>query len=230
MAAWNAGIVVVAAAGNSGPDAMTIGVPGNTPYVITVGSMSNNGTPNQPSDDFLAPFSSTGPTHEGFVKPDIVAPGAKLVGLAPPTSFLAAQFPAQVMKTGHFYMSGTSQSAAVISGVVALALQVNPLWTPDEVKCKVMSSGRTAVKPDGSLAYSIFQQGAGLVDAPTAVLYSNATGCANVGMDITADLAGTQHYGGPANRDADGNFYIMDVRNGENFGAVNADGYLWNTC
>ena len=45
MRAWQAGIVVVAAAGNTGPDPMTIGVPGNVPYVITVGAMSDNYTP-----------------------------------------------------------------------------------------------------------------------------------------------------------------------------------------
>ena len=42
MAAWQAGIVVVASAGNTGPDAMTIGVPGNVPYVITVGAVSDS--------------------------------------------------------------------------------------------------------------------------------------------------------------------------------------------
>ena len=68
MAAWKAGIVVVAAAGNSGPGAMTIGVPGNVPYVITVGALTDNYTPYNPTDDRLASFSSTGPTYEGFVQ------------------------------------------------------------------------------------------------------------------------------------------------------------------
>ena len=45
MAAWQAGIVVVASAGNLGPDPMTIGVPGNVPYIITVGAMTDNFTP-----------------------------------------------------------------------------------------------------------------------------------------------------------------------------------------
>jgi serine protease AprX len=45
MAAWQAGIVVVAAAGNSGPSPMTIDVPGNVPYVITVGALTDNYTP-----------------------------------------------------------------------------------------------------------------------------------------------------------------------------------------
>ncbi|HYM27377.1 MAG TPA: S8 family serine peptidase, partial [Steroidobacteraceae bacterium] len=38
MAAWAAGVVVVAAAGNRGPEPMTVGVPGNVPYVVTVGA------------------------------------------------------------------------------------------------------------------------------------------------------------------------------------------------
>jgi serine protease AprX len=53
MAAWQAGIVVVASAGNDGPDPMTIGVPGNVPYIITVGAMSDGYTPTTPDDDYL---------------------------------------------------------------------------------------------------------------------------------------------------------------------------------
>ena len=69
MATWQAGIVVVAAAGNAGPAAMTIGVPGNVPYIITVGAMTDNYTPSDPTDDELASFSSAGPTYEGHLKP-----------------------------------------------------------------------------------------------------------------------------------------------------------------
>ena len=53
MAAWAAGIVVVTSAGNTGPEPMTVGVPGNCPYVITVGAMSDNYTPEILTDDFL---------------------------------------------------------------------------------------------------------------------------------------------------------------------------------
>ena len=81
MAAWKAGIVVAASAGNSGPDPMSIGVPGNNPYVITVGAMTDEYTPNDPSDDRLTSFSAAGPTYEGFVKPEIVAPGGHMTAL-----------------------------------------------------------------------------------------------------------------------------------------------------
>ena len=62
MAAWEAGIVVVASAGNTGPAPLTIGVPGNVPYVVTVGAMTDNYTPADPGDDVLASFSAAGPT------------------------------------------------------------------------------------------------------------------------------------------------------------------------
>ena len=63
-----------------------------------------------------------------------------------------------------------------------------------------MAAARPAVDDDGGLAYSIFQQGAGLVNAYDAV-YSTASGCANRGLDIDADLAGVEHYAGLARPD-----------------------------
>ncbi len=81
MKAWKAGIVVVASAGNGGPNPMTIGVPGNVPYVITVGAMTDRYTPSDGTDDKLASFSAAGPTFEGFAKPDVVAPGGHLSGI-----------------------------------------------------------------------------------------------------------------------------------------------------
>jgi serine protease AprX len=89
MAAWSAGIVVVVSAGNEGPAAMTIDIPGNVPYVITVGALTDNYTPYDSSDDRLASFSSTGPTYEGFVKPEIVAPGGHIVASMSSSSYLA---------------------------------------------------------------------------------------------------------------------------------------------
>ena len=61
MRLWQNGIVVVASAGNNGPDAMTIGVPGNVPYVITVGAMSNRYTLDVETDDILASSHRPGP-------------------------------------------------------------------------------------------------------------------------------------------------------------------------
>ena len=87
--------------------------------------------------------------------------------------------------------------------------------TPDQVKCRLMSGAHPAVNASGNLAYTVFQQGAGLVDAHDAA-YSTASGCANQGLNIPLDLAGLQHYGGRANEDSsNGNFYIMAQDRGE---------------
>ncbi|MCP4250355.1 MAG: S8 family serine peptidase, partial [bacterium] len=169
-------------AGNTGPEPMSIGVPGNVPYVITVGAMSDNYTPYDPSDDTIASFSSAGPTVEGFVKPEVVAPGGHIHGMMDNFDQIAIDHPEFHDGGLYFMMSGTSQSAAVVSGVAALILQADPTLSPDDVKCRLMASATGAYNADGSPRYGILSQGAGLVNAYAAV-NSTVTGCANRGLD-----------------------------------------------
>ena len=216
MRVWQAGIVVVASAGNTGPDPMTIGVPGNVPYVITVGAMTDSYTPGDPSDDRLTTFSAAGPTAERFVKPDVIAPGGHMTALMHSATSIAKAHRELHSKGRYFTMSGTSQSAAVVTGIVALMLERAPTLTPDDVKCRLMAGAHPAVNSDGTLAYSVFQQGAGLVNAYDAV-FNDASGCANPGMDIESDLEGIEHYAGPARKTEDGSYYIEGI-----------DGTLWS--
>ncbi|HMQ51887.1 MAG TPA: S8 family serine peptidase, partial [Anaerolineae bacterium] len=197
-AAWANGIVVVAAAGNLGSKAETITVPGNDPYVITVGAVSSPRTPGYWGDDSLAGWSSTGPTWDGFAKPDVLAPGTYV------TSFmyrnesnnslsdkLVQQHPDNAVATTLFRMSGTSQATAVASGVVALMLEETPNLTPDQVKYRLMISSRPALANEQpvDLVYNVLQQGMGRIWAPEAVFGDfPAGGAANQGMDINADL------------------------------------------
>jgi serine protease AprX len=206
---------------------MTIGVPGNVPYVITVGAMSDNFTPSAEGDDYLASFSSAGPTYEGFVKPEIVAPGGHMLGAMHKKSSIAVAHPEFHRNGKWFEMSGTSQAAAIVSGAVALLLQNDPGLSPDDVKCRLMASAKPAVDASGNLAYSVFQQGAGTVDVGAAITNSNSH-CANQGLDIANDLNGSEHYAGPANQDVDGNFYIMDCTNGNCATAIAGNGYHWD--
>ena len=237
MAAWEAGIVVVTSAGNTGPDPMTVGVPGNVPYVVTVGSVDDNHTPGDRSDDFLSSFSSTGPTYEGFVKPEVTAPGGHMLAHMNPNGTIARSYSEYQHESGHYFtMSGTSQSSAVISGVAALVLQADPTLTPDDVKCRLLSSARPVVDSSGASLYSLFQQGAGLVFAPDAV-FSQATACANIGLDVVADLAGEAHYVGAATQLEDGTFALKNPGTQELIGGegstwdgayVFAQGYTWS--
>ncbi len=216
MKAWQAGIVVVASAGNKGPEPMTVGVPGNVPYIITVGAMTDSYTKSLTTDDKLASFSSAGPTPSGFVKPDVLAPGGHLSGLMSFDSQIVNEHPEFHDGGRYFQMSGTSQAAAVVSGVVALMLTENPALTPDDVKCRLLDSAHIATKDNGQLAYSVFQQGAGVVNAKGA-LASTASGCANQSLNIAKDLNNESHYFGPANINEDGNFYIEGL----------GDEYVW---
>ncbi|MBI4474639.1 MAG: S8 family peptidase [Acidobacteria bacterium] len=138
------GIVVVVAAGNFGKDSNGnvvhggITSPGNEPAVLTVGAMTTWGTDSR-MDDTVASYSSRGPTVvENVLKPDIVAPGSKVVAASVSSSFLATNYPQLQVGSGYIALSGTSMATGVASGAVAMMLQANPHLTPNAVKAALM--------------------------------------------------------------------------------------------
>ncbi len=137
---WLTGTVVVAAAGNAGPQRMLYS-PGSDPFVITVGALDVNGTAGT-ADDFNAPWSSYGATAEGFSKPEVAAPGRYLAAPVPGGSTLATALPDRVVAPGYMWMSGTSFAAPIVSGVAAQLLARHPGWTPDQVKGALMLTAR----------------------------------------------------------------------------------------
>jgi serine protease AprX len=228
MRVWQAGIVVVASAGNTGPGPMSIGVPGNVPYVITVGAMTDAYTPGDATDDKVATFSAAGPTAERFVKPEIVAPGGHVTALMHAATTIARAHREFHTLGRYFTMSGTSQSAAAVTGIVALMLEAAPGLGPDDVKCRLIAGAHPALGADGTLAYPVFQQGAGLVSTYDAVA-SSASGCANRGLDVQKDLEGTEHYAGPVRQTEDGSYYV-DGAAGSPWSASAPwpSGFLWS--
>ena len=208
---WANGITVIVAAGNNGPKATTITVPGNNPYVVTVGAFTDNFTPDDWDDDYIATFSSAGPTLDGFVKPDLVAPGGHILSVVPDDSYMVTQYPDNVRTDHYFSLAGTSQATAVVSGIAALVIAENPSLTPDQVKMRLTASALAWVDPvTNNAAYSMWEQGFGRVNAPDAV-FAPITGSANYGMNIKADLAGKTHYEGFTYYDeATGTFRLYD--------------------
>ncbi len=120
--------------------------PGNSPVALTVGALDTHGTID-PSDDTVAPFSSRGPArYEIVVKPDIVAPGTRIVSLEAQSSYISLTYPqwhiAGSGKNAYLRLSGTSMSTAVVSGGVALLLSAQPALTPAQVKIALQMGAR----------------------------------------------------------------------------------------
>jgi serine protease AprX len=203
MRAWDSGITVVASAGNEGPGPMTIGSPGNLPYIITVGAVTDSWTQKTRDDDYIPDFSSRGPTPSAHIKPDIIAPGGHITGLTRPGATLTTEYPEYILKNGELVMTGSSQASAVVSGIVALLLQLEPNLSPNQIKCKLITSAEPAINLDGLLAYSPFEQGHGLVSATRAITLGQKD-CGNTELDIELDMSGIQHFQGPAIVEPDG--------------------------
>ena len=137
---WQAGIVVVAAAGNYAESGSPSGVyfaPANDPFVLTVGAVDVHGSPST-TDDFNAPWSAYGYTPDGFAKPEVAAPGRYMIAAVPTSSTILAAYPNNILGPGLIELSGTSFAAPVVSGLAADLLGVHPDWTPDQVKGALM--------------------------------------------------------------------------------------------
>ena len=135
--AWEKGIVVVAAAGNTGYQvgggALGIADPAYNPFVIAVGGSDSMSTPTQ-NDDTVASYSASARCNAPCKRPDFVAPGSHLQGLRVPNSYIDATNPQGQIDDRYFRGSGTSEATAITSGAVALVLQKYPKMTPDQVK------------------------------------------------------------------------------------------------
>ncbi|OWL98039.1 peptidase S8 [Deinococcus indicus] len=122
--AYEAGMVVVFAAGNEGPDANTLNPYSASPCVISVAAGDKKG--------YLADFSSRGRPGDTLVHPDITAPGVKISAARALTGLAATTVP-DADNPRYSSISGTSMATPHISGVVALMLEANPKLNLDGV-------------------------------------------------------------------------------------------------
>ena len=175
--AWKAGIVVVAAAGNSGyqrgASAQGLADPADDPQIVAVGAADTMGT-TTPSDDEVAPFSAgSASCSRGCRGPDLIAPGSHMQSLRVPGSYIDQTSPPGALSDSYFRGSGTSEATAFVSGAIADLLQRYPDLTPDQVKEMLITSC------DKLASYNWKQQGCGELDM-TGLL------AAPVAPDLTA--------------------------------------------
>jgi serine protease AprX len=196
--AWKAGIVVVAAAGNSGyqlgASAQGLADPAYDPQILAVGAADTIGTAT-PWDDQVASFSATAAScNSGCRGDDLIAPGAHMQGLRVPGSYIDQNNPGAALGSSYFRGSGTSEATAFVSGAAADLLQRYPQLTPDQVKAMLTSSC------DRLSSYNWKQQGCGELDmskllgasvpSVSAAQQYNATG---TGTGSLESSRGTDH-------------------------------------
>ncbi|HSE97013.1 MAG TPA: S8 family peptidase, partial [Blastocatellia bacterium] len=184
--AFDAGIVVCVAAGNTGKDEAgqkmygAVHSPGIEPSAITVGAANTFGTDYR-SDDGVATYSSRGPTrghytddagvrrYDNIIKPDLIAQGNKIIGAKSPSNLLVTENPSldasftTNVNRGLMRMSGTSVATPVVSGAAALLLQRNSSLNPNLVKAVLEFTSQTLS------GYNTLEQGAGLLNVEGAV-------------------------------------------------------------
>lgn len=136
---WDAGIVVITAAGNFGPDYGSVTLPGVSRKVITVGACDQIAVRNYPNRNF---YSGCGPTKECIKKPDICAPGNNIYSCN-------YRYPYK-SKRAYVHKSGTSMATPVISGATALLLEKYPQMDNIEVKMHLWESGDDMHMKDNS--------------------------------------------------------------------------------
>ena len=185
---WFNGITVVTSAGNKGTAALF--PPANDPFVITVGATDDKGTQTV-ADDVLAPFSSYGVSETGLAKPELVAPGTKIIGLLPENDKLtmSKNRPQNRVNSTYFRMSGTSVSAPIVSGAIALLLQDEPRLTPDQVKYRLMATANRTWP-----GYDRATCGSGYLDIYAAV-NGRTVQSANTGLAVSNLLTTRQQPG-----------------------------------
>lgn len=159
--AWDLGMVVCVAAGNSGSSQQTIASPGISTKVITVGAANDfNNTDRR--DDTVADFSSRGPTIDGKMKPDLVTPGVNIISLRAPGSFLDKTNSSARVGEDYFSLSGTSMATPICAGVAAQLLQRHPHFTPDMVKTNLLNACEDMSEP-------VYAQGHGYLNAANLI-------------------------------------------------------------
>lgn len=140
--AWDHGLVVVAAAGNNGPDSGTVTSPGTSRKVITVGAAPEIFSP--AGQESSCPFSGRGPTETCICKPEILAPGFQIRS--------CNNHP----EHPYTIRSGTSMASPVVSGGIALILNQYPYLTNKEVKRCLLKSARPLNYPKSYQGWGFF--------------------------------------------------------------------------
>jgi serine protease AprX len=225
--AWRHGIVVVTSAGNSGSSTGRLTDPAMDPYLLAVGAADSQERTDGWAHDHTrsAAFSSLGQARH----PDLLAPGTSIVSARDPGSWIDVNHPEGRVSgdfAGRLFRgSGTSQAAAVVSGVVADLLQAFPALTPDQVKYALVASAQPINNGIPAAA------GAGIVNVAAAYdTASHLLGTDKTGTQLRAAAVQSfpQSTGQGSIEAARGGSVLVDADGNELTGEVDVQGNQWD--
>ena len=130
------GMICLNSAGNEYAGTCTLGIPADAEHVITVGAVDAEGN--------RADFSSTGPTYDGRIKPDVMAMGQ--------STYVASGYPDWMQ---YYNGNGTSFSNPVLAGAVACLRQARPNASVQDICDALRAAGNNASNPDNYNGYGI---------------------------------------------------------------------------
>lgn len=218
--AWERGVVLLNSAGNRGPKSRTLGAPADAPGTLTVGATSLAGR--------IVPFSSRGPTGDGRIKPDVVAPGSGVL--------VASAGSLDRYHRG----SGTSYSTPLVAGLAALVVEAHPDWGPEAVREAIVMSADRADRPANDYGW-------GIPNARDAIHYpflegtvtDRATRSAIAGARVAWERVGGARGewaapgdsppSGETRTDAGGGYTIPNLPPGAYTISIDAEGFASNT-
>lgn len=128
------GLLLIQSVGNSGPDPGSLLAPSDSPGIISVGAVDWAGE--------VADFSGRGPTTDGRIKPELVAPGVDLASLDAGESGVSAR-------------SGTSLAAPFIAGLAAITIEAHPDWTLGQLRAALLAAGDQSAEPGNDRGWGL---------------------------------------------------------------------------
>ncbi|MBM3288486.1 MAG: hypothetical protein FJY88_14235 [Candidatus Eisenbacteria bacterium] len=143
------GILCVNAMGNYGAGVGTLGVPADADSILACGAVD--------ASNQIASFSSRGPTHDGRIKPEVVARGVD--------TFAADADGPDLYR----YVSGTSLSTPLVGGACALVLEAHPEWSAEQARDVLMQTADRSSAPDNNYGHGRIDVWAAIESSPRVV-------------------------------------------------------------
>ncbi|MGI9615596.1 MAG: S8 family serine peptidase [Acidimicrobiales bacterium] len=223
--AWNAGIFVVVAAGNEGDTRPQLDSPAIDPYVMAVGAVDGV-IETRTKRQAPAAWSGFG---DGDRNPELAAPGVSIASYRVPGSTVDLLAPTARYGDDLFLGSGTSQAAAVVSGLAARIFEDDPALTPDEMKATLLASAITRLSgAEDQIGAGVVRGGVAWTSQQYGATAQNHPAAAGPGTGIVAPTGNSWSGGEWSGNSWSGNSWSGNSWSGNSWSGATWSGNSWS--